>query len=118
MEKLLKGPAKRNGITLNIHPFIAAFLTKGFPSIRIKWYLDHKKWVKIQPRDAYTYLEYRFKNKDGKNYLLKSKRLRKRSRFFCLIFIYLGSAEIIKSELGMSRQNEAVYLYCELKLAK
>ncbi len=66
LEKLMKGPASDNGIILNIHPFIAAYLTKGFPSIRAKWFLEHKKWVKIQPRDAYTYLEYRFKNKDGK----------------------------------------------------
>ncbi|WP_430906015.1 Rne/Rng family ribonuclease [Maribacter sp. 2-571] len=66
LEKLLKGPAKDNKVTLNIHPFIAAYLTKGIPSIRFKWFLEHKKWVKIQPRDAYTYLEFRFKNKDGK----------------------------------------------------
>ncbi|WP_298479021.1 Rne/Rng family ribonuclease [uncultured Maribacter sp.] len=66
LEKLLKGPAKGSSITLNIHPFIAAYLTQGFPSIRSKWFLEHKRWIKIQPRDAYTYLEYRFKNKDGK----------------------------------------------------
>lgn len=66
LEKLMKGPASNNGIVLNIHPFIAAYLTKGFPSMRSKWFLEYKKWVKIQPRDAYTYLEYRFKDKDGK----------------------------------------------------
>ena len=66
LEKLLKGPKKDNKITLNIHPFIAAYLTKGFPSIRSKWFMEHKKWINIQPRDAYTYLEYRFKDKDGK----------------------------------------------------
>ena len=47
-------------ITLKTHPFIAAFLTKGFPSVRTKWFMEHKKWVTIQPRDAYTYLEYHF----------------------------------------------------------
>jgi ribonuclease G len=52
-------------VTLNTHPFIAAFLTKGFPSQRSKWYFEHKKWVKILPRDAYTYLEYHFKDRDG-----------------------------------------------------
>jgi len=52
-------------ITLNAHPFIAAFLTKGFPSVRTKWFMEHKKWVKIQPRDAYTYLEYHFHDKNG-----------------------------------------------------
>jgi ribonuclease G len=66
LQKLLKGPKANNGITLNIHPFIAAYITKGFPSMRSKWFMEHKKWVKIQPRDAYTYLEYRFKDKDGK----------------------------------------------------
>ncbi|MBT8270887.1 MAG: Rne/Rng family ribonuclease [Bacteroidia bacterium] len=64
LERVFKKGYKK--VTLNAHPFIAAFLTKGFPSIRSKWYFEHKKWVKIQPRDAYTYLEYRFKDKDGK----------------------------------------------------
>ncbi|NNK18489.1 MAG: ribonuclease E/G [Maribacter sp.] len=66
LEKLLKGPKKDSKITLNIHPFIAAYITKGFPSIRSKWFIEHKKWIKIQPRDAYTYLEYRFKDQNGK----------------------------------------------------
>ncbi len=66
LERIMKGNHKDNGIILNIHPFIAAYLNQGFPSPRFKWFLEHKKWVKIQPRDAYTYLEYRFKNKDGK----------------------------------------------------
>jgi len=66
LEKLLKGPKKDGSVTLNLHPFIAAYITRGFPSIRSKWFMEHKKWIKIQPRDAYTYLEYRFKDKDGK----------------------------------------------------
>ena len=53
-------------MTLNTHPFIAAFLTKGILSVRFKWLLDHKKWVKVQPRDAYTYLEYHFVDQNGK----------------------------------------------------
>ena len=64
LEQILKKGHKK--ITLNTHPFIAAFITKGYPSIRFKWFLEHKKWVKIMPRDAYTYLEYRFKNDNGK----------------------------------------------------
>ena len=27
---------------LHVHPFIAAFLKEGFPSIRMKWYFKHK----------------------------------------------------------------------------
>ena len=63
LDRLYKKDYKK--VTLNTHPFIAAFLTKGFPSLRSKWYFEHKKWVKILPRDAYTYLEYHFKDKDG-----------------------------------------------------
>jgi ribonuclease G len=64
LERLFK--KDYNKVTLNTHPFIAAFLTKGFPSVRAKWFLNHKKWVKVQPRDAYTYLEYHFYDKNGK----------------------------------------------------
>jgi ribonuclease G len=64
LETLFKKDYKK--LTLNTHPFIAAFLTKGFPSIRSKWFLEHKKWVKVLPRDAYTYLEYHFFDKNGK----------------------------------------------------
>ena len=64
VEQLVKKNQEK--VTLHIHPFIAAFLTKGFLSIRFKWFMNHKKWISIIPRDAYTYLEYRFKNKNGK----------------------------------------------------
>ena len=64
LEKLFKTGTKK--VTINAHPFVAAYLTKGFPSIRSKWFMEHKKWVKVQPRDAYTYLEYNFTDKDGK----------------------------------------------------
>ena len=63
LEQLLKKDYKK--VTLNTHPFIAAYLTKGFPSIRSKWFFEHKKWVKVLPRDAYTYLEYHFFDEDG-----------------------------------------------------
>jgi ribonuclease G len=63
LQKIIK--KKHTHITLSAHPFIAAFLTKGFPSPRSKWFFDHKRWVKIQPRDAYTYLEYHFHDKNG-----------------------------------------------------
>jgi len=65
LEKIITNKSPKSGIVLNTHPFIAAYLTKGFPSIRSKWYLEHKKWVKVLPRDAYTYMEYRFKDKSG-----------------------------------------------------
>ena len=65
MVRLMNHP-KFNGLVLNIHPFIAAYLQKGLPSIQQKWFLNYKKWVKIYPRDAYQYLHYRFYDKTGK----------------------------------------------------
>ena len=66
IEKILSKKNTKEGIYLNVHPFIAAYLTKGLNSIRFSWFLKHKKWIHIIPRDAYTYLHYRFKNKQGK----------------------------------------------------
>jgi len=61
LEKFMSN-SKNKIVQLHVHPFIAAYLTKGFNSIRFKWYLKHKKWITIIPRDAYTYLYYRFKS--------------------------------------------------------
>lgn len=62
LERIIKDNKK---VVLNAHPFVAAYLTKGFPSVRNKWYFEFKRWVKIIPRDAYTYLEYHFFDKEG-----------------------------------------------------
>ncbi|WP_395044553.1 Rne/Rng family ribonuclease [Flavobacterium sp.] len=62
LEKIMKDHKK---VKLNVHPFVAAYLKKGFPSLRSKWFFEHKKWVKIIPRDAYTYLEYHFYDDQG-----------------------------------------------------
>ena len=62
LERILKTHKK---VMLNVHPFVAAYLKKGFPSLRSKWFFEYKKWVKIIPRDAYTYLEYRFFDSQG-----------------------------------------------------
>ena len=65
LEQIINQTTYKGRITLNIHPFIAAYLTKGILSIRFKWFLKYKRWIQILPRDAYTYLEYRFKTNEG-----------------------------------------------------
>ncbi|MFA7446581.1 MAG: ribonuclease E/G [Flavobacteriaceae bacterium] len=62
IERIIKS---HKTVILNTHPFVAAYLTKGFPSLRFKWFLEHKKWIKVIPRDAYTYLEYHFFDDKG-----------------------------------------------------
>ena len=67
LEKILANPKhKKKKIVLHLHPFIAAYVAKGWKSDRMKWYFEYNKWVKVVPRDAYTYLHYRFFDGKGK----------------------------------------------------
>ncbi|WP_299672543.1 ribonuclease E/G [uncultured Tenacibaculum sp.] len=64
LDKIVNSQTEYKEITLNVHPFIYAYLTKGLlKSIRFNWLLRHKKWIKIIPRDAYQYLQYHFSYK-------------------------------------------------------
>ena len=47
-------------LTLKVHPYVAAYLTKGMNSPRNKWFLQHMKWVDVEGISAYSYLEYHF----------------------------------------------------------
>ena len=47
---------------LHTHPFVEAYLTKGFMSHQMKWFMKYKKWVTIIPRDSYKYLEFKIYN--------------------------------------------------------
>jgi len=58
-------------ITLVAHPFIEAYLTKGFYSVQRKWFMKHKRWVNIRKSDAYQFLEYRFFDAKGEEINLK-----------------------------------------------
>jgi len=50
-------------LTLRAHPFIVSYLTKGLLSIRMKWFLKYRQWIKVYPSTSYHFLEYRFFNK-------------------------------------------------------
>lgn len=49
-------------LAVNVNPILHAYITKGFISQQVKWYLKYKKWVKIRPVSSYQLLEYRFFN--------------------------------------------------------
>ena len=58
-------------ITLHAHPFIEAYLTKGFYSVQRKWFMKYKKWVNIKKSTDYQLLEYRFFDNRGEEINLK-----------------------------------------------
>jgi ribonuclease G len=47
-------------IKLVTHPFVYAFLTKGFPSQQHKWYFKYKKFIRISENSDYAINEYKF----------------------------------------------------------
>jgi ribonuclease G len=51
-----------SGVTLCVHPYLEAYLTKGFISLRRKWSYRYKKNIKIKPVSSYHFLEYHFYN--------------------------------------------------------
>lgn len=73
METILKTIIETKGkdlkeISLHLHPFLAAYLSKGIPSIRQKWYFKYRRWIKLVPRDSYKYLQFNFMSKNNTLY--------------------------------------------------
>jgi ribonuclease G len=52
-------------LTLTVHPFVHAYITKGLNSLQLQWFLKYKHWVKVIPMKNYHLLEFRFYNKNG-----------------------------------------------------
>ncbi len=50
-------------LTLRVHPYVHAYLTKGMFSKQMKWFFKYRKWIRVFPSTSYHYLEYRFFNK-------------------------------------------------------
>ncbi len=52
-------------IDLHIHPYLAGYLKQGFFSKHKKWQLKYKRKINIVPVVTYSFLEYKFYNKNG-----------------------------------------------------
>lgn len=50
----------KSRIKLVVHPFIEAFLKKGFPNMQWKWYFESFQWVKIQSNVNAHLTKYQF----------------------------------------------------------
>ena len=56
---------KEKGISLEVHPYLQAYFTKGLISRQWKWFLKYKQWIPVQSRTDNQLLEYRFKSKEN-----------------------------------------------------
>ncbi|MFH1005355.1 MAG: Rne/Rng family ribonuclease [Bacteroidota bacterium] len=54
----------QRGILLTVHPFIDAYLNKGLPTIRHKWFLKYRRKIKVKAVTSHHILEYHFFNKN------------------------------------------------------
>ena len=52
-------------LTLNIHPYLAAYFTKGLFSIRMKWIKKYHRWVKITTDTSLGINEFDFYGKNN-----------------------------------------------------
>ncbi|TAE88986.1 MAG: Rne/Rng family ribonuclease [Bacteroidetes bacterium] len=66
LKYLLHNMNMKGGITIEVHPYIHAFFTKGFlKSVRFSWLFKYKRWIKVIPVNALHFGQYRFLNKQG-----------------------------------------------------
>jgi len=50
----------KSKLKLKVHPFVEAFLRKGWPSIQMNWLKKTYKWIKIIADPDYPLTKYRF----------------------------------------------------------
>lgn len=63
--KYLMLDQNENHLTLQVHPFIYAYLTKGLFSVRRKWMRKYKKSFKVESVSSFHMLQYNFQNAQG-----------------------------------------------------
>lgn len=50
----------KSKLVLKVHPYIEAFLKKGLPSIQMKWFREHFKWIKITAENDFHLSKYKY----------------------------------------------------------
>jgi ribonuclease G len=63
IKNAIKAADKSKGLVLQVHPFIEAYFKKGIISRQIKWFLKHKKWIKIEGKTSKHLLYFKLLNK-------------------------------------------------------
>lgn len=52
-------------ITIKVHPYLAAYIAKGLFSRKLKWWLKHKRYIKIQPLLSLDFNAFIFEDGSG-----------------------------------------------------
>ena len=54
-------------VTIQVHPFVHAYFTKGFMSRRMKWFMKYNKWVNLEEDSSLAITDYHFNNGVGED---------------------------------------------------
>lgn len=68
LEEKVRALAEQLGykrVRLHLHPFVAAYLTKGLISPRMKWQTKYRMGIQIVPNQKLSYLQYLFLDAKG-----------------------------------------------------
>ncbi|MBC7382747.1 MAG: Rne/Rng family ribonuclease [Bacteroidia bacterium] len=59
------------GFSIEVHPYLEAFLKRGFlKSPRFRWYFKYKQWIKVVPNNAIHLVNYKFMNAAGEEVII------------------------------------------------
>jgi ribonuclease G len=47
-------------LKLKVHPYVAAYLKRGLPSLQMKWYMRHYRWLEVQADNDFPVTAYKF----------------------------------------------------------
>jgi ribonuclease G len=64
LEFILKKQNEKK-ISIQVHPFVHAFFTKGIMSKRMKWFMKYNKWVHLEEDSSLAITEYHFNDSEG-----------------------------------------------------
>lgn len=59
------------GFSLEVHPYLAAFLKQGlWKSPRFKWWRQYKQWIKVNPNQSLHLVDYKFSDSHGEEIVI------------------------------------------------
>lgn len=58
------------GFTLQVNPYVGAFIKRGFPSKLLRWRMKYGMGIKLREMQDFGFLQYKFTDKDGDEYIL------------------------------------------------
>jgi len=47
-------------LKLETHPFVYAYIKQGLPSLRMKWGMKYKKWIKVVQNNDFDLFQFKF----------------------------------------------------------